>query len=153
MGERMEQAFRRLSFYARAGESEHFDFTPPHRLIVATFEKIRSKLDEADDNTHWYNRSKKGDYYMSQLRDIMNQDKTQSVNNIRNYCSTCKQKFDDKKRFILRDLRDELEKSSDREALQDDISRFKDLRSRLQMFKKDHFDVIEFKINGGNIWL
>lgn len=153
LGERMGQAFRRLSFYSRTGDSESIDFTPSHRLIVATFEKIRSKLDEADDNTHFYNKSKKSDYYMSQLRDIMNQDKAQSVNNIMNYCSIYKQKFDEKKRFILCNLRDELAKSSDREALQDEINRFKDLRSRLQMFKKDHFDVIEFKINGGNIWL
>lgn len=142
--DRMAEAFERLSFYARESESEKIDFKPSHRLIVATFEKIYSKLSEANDNTHWFNKSKQSGYYMSQLKDIINQDKEQTISNIRNYCRIYKQKFDDKKWFLLNSFIDELEKSSDREALENDISRFKELQGRLHTFRKKHFDVIEF---------
>lgn len=142
--ENMSQAFRGLSFYAGERDIEESDFKPSHRLIVATFEKTQLKLKEADDNTNLFNKKRQSDYYMSQLHDIINQDKEQTTANIRVYCRQYKQRFDEKKQFLLNNFRDELEKSSNRDALQEDIRRFRELRGRLQAFRTKHFDVIKF---------
>lgn len=141
----MEQAFSRLSFYARESEREKLDFTPSGRLIVAAFEKIHDNLVEANDNTTIFNKKKNSDYYMSMLQDTINQDKERTTSNIRQYCLTWKREFDKKKQFLLNSFRDELEKASDSKALQDDITRFGELQYRLQTFRIRHFDVIEFK--------
>lgn len=142
---RMLQAFRRLSFYAKESDCEEVDCMPKQRLIVATFEKIRSKLKEADNNTHWHNRGDRSDYYMSQLRDIINQDKERTTDNIRSYCRIYMQAFDVKKEFLLKNFNYELEKSSDQEALQKKRTYYLELLDKLHIFKTERFDKIEFK--------
>lgn len=144
LADRMKLKFETLSYYAGERSRQELSLKPDKPLIVATFIQIRSKLNEADDKTHWYNKKRKSNDYMADLRNTINQDKEETTANIREFCRKHKKSFDAKKKFLLASFEDELEKSSDSRALQKDIMRFNLLRDKLHRYKKEHFDKIEF---------
>lgn len=142
---RLKVPMDRLYFHARISDVPEVA-SPRGRLVVATLEKIRSLLLEADDETHWYNKKKQTNYYMERLKNLLNQDARQSISNVQKYYDGCLAQFTERKNFIIGQVKKELTNLKDEGSLEKSIQDYEVFRNVLTAFKKQTYDVISFKL-------
>lgn len=138
-----EQCIRNISFYGESQAiSPDLDY-PPNAVAVLELERLKQLLSDADDDTHWYNKSSKNEYYSEKILEIINEGFKQTIENAVYLCdvySNIVQKYKDS---VIREKESTLSGLENEEKMKSHLNKLKNVRINLKSLDKK-FKKIQF---------
>lgn len=105
-------------------------------LFTLAIQNIKDKLMTADNNTYWYNKSDQVNYYMSEIKSIIEEDYKKSSERAMKYFDELKQVYDSRKKQALHTLNEELKGIGNPELIGKQIKAYRETKEEIMKLKK-----------------
>lgn len=116
---------------------------PYSAIAVLEIIQLRNVLMEADNETHWYDKGEKNDYYAWKVREIIGAGKRQSLKNMKSFSQGCCKSVSDYKKRIISENEGILKNMQDESAMKARLESLNDLKNNFSKVQKE-FRRIQF---------
>lgn len=107
-----------------------------YTLFTLAIHNIRDKLMTADDNTYWYNKSDQTNYYMREIKSIIEEDYNKSSKRAREYFEELNDVYVSRKKQALHTLNEELNGIGNPELIKKQIKAHRETNEEMMKLKK-----------------
>lgn len=114
-----------------------------YTLFTLALQNIREKLLAADENTYWYNKNDQTNYYMGEIKSIIDEDYKKSAERAKKYYENLKQIFVNRKKQALHTLDEESKGIGNPDLIRKQINAHRKTADEIKRLKK----VFEKSIN------
>lgn len=137
------QCIRNIAYYGESQITTPELDQPYNSVAVLELERLKKTLSEADDETHWYNKSSKQNYYTEKILGIIQEGVDQTFEKAQRLCESYSEIVQRYKESVIREKESTLRGLTNEEEMKAHINRLKDVQKNLIVLE-ERFNRIKF---------